>query len=141
MSIPFIRIMFPEALIIHIKRDPLDTLFSCYATLFDSGNLWTYHPDNLKQYYQSYLNLMARWRSISDFIEISYEELVGQPEEVIHNILEAGGFEWQEECLHFHKGSRSVATASALQVRKPLYKSSIGRGMKFAEYLRDWNFL
>ena len=137
--IGLIYLTLPQARIIHVRRDPRDTCLSCYSWLFESGLEFTYDLGELGRYYRAYEAMMAHWRAVlpeGAMLEVQYEALVGNFEEEARRILEHCGLEWDERCLEFHKTKRRVRTASAVQVRQPLYKSSIGRWQPYKEQLR-----
>jgi hypothetical protein len=105
----------------------MDTCFSCYQQNFSTGQLFSNNLTDLGNYYRLYQDLMSHWNSLfpSDIYELSYEKTVEDPEASIRDLLEFCELEWQDDCLSFHANKRQVKTASALQVRKPIYKSSL----------------
>ncbi len=126
----FIHLMLPNARFIHTHRDPCDTALSCFATLFTSGLDYTYDLAELASYYRGYRAMMEHWRSVLPrdvMLEVAYEHVVDDLEGETRRILAYCGLEWDDACLAFHKTERSVRTASAAQVRQPLYRSSVGR--------------
>jgi hypothetical protein len=131
--------IFPRARIIHCRRDPLDTCFSAYTKLF-VGNLgFTYDLGELGRYYRSYHALMAHWRRVlpgSVFLEIDYETLVSEPEDETRRMLDFLELPWNDSCLRFFDTGRTVGTSSFAQVRRPLYRSSIGRAHPLARHLQ-----
>jgi Flp pilus assembly protein TadD len=122
-----IRLALPNAKIIHCTREAMDTCFSCYQQNFSTGQLFSNNLTDLGNYYRLYQDLMSHWNSLfpSDIYELSYEKTVEDPEASIRDLLEFCELEWQDDCLSFHANKRQVQTASALQVRKPIYKSSL----------------
>ena len=133
-----IHLALPNARIIHARRDPLDTCFSCFSKLFLDGLAYTYDTAELGRYYCAYSELMSHWRNVlpSDtMLDVQYEELVGDLEAQARRIVAYCGLEWDARCLDFHKTKRQVRTASLTQVRQPIYKSSIGRARLFEERL------
>jgi tetratricopeptide (TPR) repeat protein len=133
-----IHTALPQARIIHVMRDPADTCLSCFTKLFDTGQEFTYNLGELGRYYVAYARLMRHWRTVLPehaFIEISYETLVADLEEQTRRLLSFCGLAWDPACLAFHTTQRVVQTASATQVRKPLYTSSIGRAAAFQNHL------
>jgi tetratricopeptide (TPR) repeat protein len=132
--IGLIRLILPNARIIHAMRDPMDTCVSCYSHLFNSGIYFSYDLGELGRYYRRYQELMDHWRAVLDpgaMLEVSYEELVDDVEGQSRRLMEYCGLAWDERCLEFHKTTRSVKTASAVQVRKPLFRSSFQRWQKY----------
>jgi tetratricopeptide (TPR) repeat protein len=137
-NLGFIHVCFPRAAIVHVRRDPRDTCFSCFATLFNETYEFSYALDSLGHYYRLYESLMAHWRRVlgaERIIEVEYEKLVADPETECRRLLAALGLGWDSACLAFHKTRRRVATASLHQVRQPLYSSSVGRWRHFERHL------
>jgi tetratricopeptide (TPR) repeat protein len=121
---------FPRARIIHCRRDPLDTCFSAYTKLF-VGNLgFTYDLRELGLYYRDYHALMAHWRRELPgevLLEVDYESLVAEPERTSRRLLDFVGLAWHDDCARFFDNNRPVRTASLIDVRRPVYRSSVGR--------------
>ncbi len=135
----WIPLMLPQAKIIHIRRDPLDTCFSCFSTFFAEGHEYTYDQTQLGRQYERYRRWMAHWRAVlpaGRMLELDYETLVADLEGVGRAVLAHIGLAWHPDCLRFHRNARNVQTASRSQVRKPLYASSIGRWRPFERQLR-----
>jgi len=138
ISIGMIRLVFPNARIIHCTRDPRDTCISMFRTFFPSGgHHFSYNLDVLREYHSLYEKLMDHWYSLfsDSIIETNYETLVRNPEHEIRQLLRRVGLEFEPECLDFHKTARMVRTASAGQVRKPIFTSSIGTWERYKPYL------
>jgi tetratricopeptide (TPR) repeat protein len=136
---PLIWLAFPNARMIHVRRDPLDTCFSCYATIFSGTNIpHAYDLGELGRYYVAYAAMMERWRALlpaDRFLEVHYERLVDDFEAEARRLIEFCGLPWDAASLTFHEVPRVVRTASAAHVRRPLYGTSIGRGRRFAAHL------
>ena len=133
-----IHMCLPNSTIIHCRRDPRDTLFSCYSLLFAGGNEWSYDWQDLLGYWRDHERLMAHWKAVlpvGRVLEVSYEDLVGDLEAVSRQIVAHCNLEWDGVCLDFHKSPRPVRTASVTQVREPIYSRSIGRWKPFARQL------
>jgi tetratricopeptide (TPR) repeat protein len=133
-----IHLALPESRIIHIKRDPLDTCYSCYALSFGGDIGFAYKQEELGRYYMAYEALMAHWRRVlpdGAFLEVEYEELVNNFPEQAQRLIKYCGLEWDPRCLQFHETKRTVLTASTSQVRRPMYKSSIGRARPYTGQL------
>jgi tetratricopeptide (TPR) repeat protein len=133
-----IRLALPNARIIHVRRDPVDTCFSCYFTLFASGLGFSNDLVDLGRYYRGYLALMAHWRTMlpeGAMLEVQYEKLVADIDGEARKLIDYCGLSWDARCLAFHETVRPVETASTLQVRRPLYKSSVGRATPYAPWL------
>lgn len=134
-----IALVFPRATLIHSTRHPLDTCFSCFATPLTVAHDYSTSLANLVVAYRAYRELMSHWKSVlgERVIEMPYERVVTEPESESRRLIAATGLEWDQGCLKFYEGKRSVVTASASQVRRPLYDSSIGRWKKFEPYLSE----
>jgi tetratricopeptide (TPR) repeat protein len=125
-----IHLALPHATIIHTVRDPIDTCVSCFSRLFTEVNSQTYDLAELGRYYRYYQALMAHWHRVlptGRILDVSYEETVADLEGAARRILGHCGLPWDPRCLDFHLTERVVRTASATQVRQPVYTSSVGR--------------
>lgn len=129
--------MFPNAKIIHCKRHPLDNCLSCFLTWFHTGQYFTYDLKELGAYYQAYDKLMKHWQQVLPvpMLDVQYEDLIAKPEEISRQIISYCGLEWDPQCLAFHENTRSVHTASDLQVKQPIYTSSVGRWHCYEKHL------
>ena len=126
-----IHLAFPNARFVHVVRDPIDTCLSCYATKF-GGNRQPYSYDlyELGSYYRLYEDLMEHWRAVikpNAILKVRYEDLVQDLRGQTEGLLAHAGLDWWEGCLSFEKNPNPVSTASAGQVRQPIYLSSIRR--------------
>jgi tetratricopeptide (TPR) repeat protein len=120
----------PGAKIVHTRRDAVDSCLSIYSKLFSAEMGYAYDLGEIGRYWRAYEDLMAHWRAVlpeGSFLDIDYEALVADQEGQTRRLLEFCGLEWDEACLQFHRTDRPVRTASAAQVRKPLYSSAVGR--------------
>jgi tetratricopeptide (TPR) repeat protein len=125
-----IHLALPNARLIHMRRDPVDTCLSCFSLLFGGDQLFAYDLAELGRFYRAYEKLMAHWRQVLPsgvMLEVRYEELVDDFERQAHAILAHCDLEWNDACRDFYNTERPVHTASAAQVRQPLYRSSVGR--------------
>lgn len=133
-----IHLALPNARIIHVVRDPIDTCVSCYFRLF-TGNLnHTYDLAELGRFYRRYQTLMNHWRAVlpaGRMLDVRYEELVGDLETASRRVVAHCGLEWDPDCLRFHETDRRVRTASAIHVRQEIYRSSIGRWRDYRPWL------
>lgn len=132
-----IAILFPGARVIHCVRDPLDTCLSCYTTRLGPGHAYSATLDGLAAYYRSYRRLMAHWRSALDLPihDVTYEQLVAEPEAESRRLVAFLGLPWHDACLRPHQSTRLTRTASREQVRRPVYTSSVGRWRLFRREL------
>jgi tetratricopeptide (TPR) repeat protein len=138
LYIALIRLALPDSRIVHLRRHPLDSCYAMYKTLFRMGYPFSYSLEDLGHYYLAYHQLMAHWReTIPDaFIDIDYESLVHHQEETSRNLVEYCGLAWEPACLEFHKNDAPAATASAAQVRRKVYNTSVNRWREFEAQLQ-----
>lgn len=139
MQIGLMNALFPNARIIHCRRDPLDTCVSCFTTLFKSGQSFSYDLKELGEFYGLYEDLMNYWYEVlppGAIIDVQYENLAHNPENEARRLIDHLGMEWNSECLKFQDTKRPVRTASMYQVRQPMYQSSIGRWRLYGEHLQ-----
>jgi tetratricopeptide (TPR) repeat protein len=125
-----IHLALPNAKIIHTIRDPLDTCMSCFSKLFTAEQNYAYDLGELGRYYRAYERLMAHWRRVlpaGRILDVRYEDVVADLEQQARRIIGYCGLPWDDRCLSFHETDRPVRTASATQVRQPIYTSAIGR--------------
>lgn len=133
-----IHLMLPNARIVHCRRNALDTCLSCYTKPFVGELGFAYDLRELGLYYRHYERLMAHWRALlppACFLEVDYETLVEDLEGQGRRLVDFCGLEWNQACLSFYQTPRQVLTASATQVREPLYRTSVGRWKSYARYL------
>jgi tetratricopeptide (TPR) repeat protein len=134
-----IHLALPSARIIHIRRDPLDTCVSCYSLLFTGSQPFAYDLAELGRYYRGYETVMEHWHRVLPpgvMMDVRYEDLVEDIEGIARGVLQHCGLEWEDTCRNFHDTKRTVRTASLMQVRKPLYRSSLGGWRRYAKYLK-----
>ncbi|MBF0164204.1 MAG: sulfotransferase [Magnetococcales bacterium] len=134
-----IRLMLPNARIIHAVRSPLDTCLSIYQSKFITPSLrWTFDLAEIGHYYRMYKALMDHWHRVmaGQILEVRYEALIQNQEQQTRRMLEHCGLEWEEGCMRFHETRRSVRTASLSQVTRPMYGNSVGRWQHYGEMLR-----
>ncbi len=140
LMVGMIRLVFPKARIVHCTREGRDTCLSMFKTFFPSGgHHFSYDMAELAAYYRIYAALMDHWISLfSDtIIDANYERLVLDPETEIRDLLTACDLDFDADCLTFHKTRRVVRTASAAQVRKPIYTSAIGGWKNYAPFFPE----
>ena len=136
--IGLIHLALPKARIVHVMRDPLDTCLSCFARLFSAEQNHTYDLGELGRHYRKYAELMAHWRAVlpeGRMLEVRYEDVISDLDGSARRIIAHCGLDWSEDCLAFHKNKRQVKTASASQVRLPIYKTAQGRARAYRQYL------
>ena len=119
----------PNARIIHLRRDPMDNCYAMYKTLFQMGYPYSYSLQDLGTYYSAYHDLMAHWRKElpGRILDVDYELLVAEQEAQSRRLIAHCGLDWEEACFDFHRNDSATATASAAQVRRPIYRSSVAK--------------
>ncbi len=134
----WISLLFPKAKIIHCSRHPLDTCLSIYFQYFTGEHPYAYDLSEIGIYYREYERIMAHWRKAlpASIHEIKYEDLLNDQATNTRKLIDFLELEWDDACLSFQKNSRAVFTASAWQVRQPIYNKSVGRWRNYEEYLR-----
>lgn len=138
LHLGLIHLALPNAKIIHIRRNPVDTCLSCYSKLFTTGQQFSYNLAELGRFFRRYAKLMAHWRSIlpaGTILEVAYEDLVDDPEGQARRMIGHCGLHWDDGCLSFYQNGRPVLTASAVQVRTPVFRSSLQRWRKYEGFL------
>lgn len=133
-----IHSIFPNARIIYMQRDPIDTCLSCYFQQFSLGMTFTTDLSDLAHYYKEHRRLMVHWREVlppGTILDVPYEELVTDQEGWTRRILEFLALEWTERCLDFQETNRAVVTSSFWQVRQKIYKNSVLRWRNYEKFL------
>ena len=122
-----IALSLPAARLIHVKRHPMAVCLAMYKTLFKQGYPFSYNFGEIAQYYMAYRALMTHWQGLfpGRIFEVHYEELVRSPREQSEAMLQFCDLKWEDSCLQFHTSTYPSTTASASQVRRPLYQSSL----------------
>ena len=137
--IGFILTAFPEAKIVHMKRDARAICWSIYKSNFrNTGNGYSYNFDDLAGFYGLYTDLMDFWHQLfpDRIYDMCYEDLTTNQEEETRKLLEYCELEWDDNCLNFHNSKRAVKTASALQVRQKMYQGSSEAWKKYEVHLK-----
>jgi tetratricopeptide (TPR) repeat protein len=133
-----IHSVFPNARIIYMQRDPIDTCLSCYFQKFALSLNFTIDLSDLADYYREHRRLMTHWRAVlppGTIMDVPYEELVTDQEGWTRKILDFLGLEWDERVLNFHQTKRAVVTASFWQVRQKIYQSSVHRWRNYEKFV------
>jgi tetratricopeptide (TPR) repeat protein len=136
LNVGMIRILFPNAKIMHCRRDPRDTCFSIFKNLFGQF-AYTFDLKELGHYYNEYAALMKHWETVMPGVmhTVQYESMVNAQEKTTRELLDACGLEWDSTCLDFHKHDRAIPTISATQARQPVYRSSMNAWKAYEEML------
>jgi tetratricopeptide (TPR) repeat protein len=130
LRVGMIHQMFPNAIILDCLRNPIDTCLSCYRQLFTEGNETLYDLAQIGRAYVRYRRVMEHWDRVlpGRVIKVEHEKLAADPDGQIHWLItDVCKLEWEPACLRFHESPGAVRTASAAQVRRPVFQSSIGR--------------
>lgn len=138
LHLGLIELLFPNAVVLHCRREPLDTAVSCYFQNFLRLELsFTNNLLHIGEYYTEYERMMAHWKSALSIplMDLRYEDLVAEPESTMRRLTEFLGISWEPACLRFYEQERLVNTASYDQVRKPIYAHSVGRSAHYGQFL------
>lgn len=132
-----IHLALPGARIIHMRRNPMDSCYAIYKTLFRAGYPFSYSLQEVGRYYLAYRGLMDHWNDVipDAFLSVDYESVVADQRGETQRILDYLGLDWEDACMAFHRQQGAAATASAAQVRRPVYSSSVGLWRKYAKQL------
>ncbi len=133
-----IHLALPKARIIHCRRSPMDTCLSIFKNYFAaSGLAFSYDLTELGEYYRLYQQLMRHWDEVMPgaILTLDYEALVADPETETRKLIAHCGLDWDDACLAFHTSKRVVNTASAHQVRRPIYNSSVKLAERYGDAL------
>jgi tetratricopeptide (TPR) repeat protein len=135
----FLHGALPQAKIIHLERNPIDTCLSIFFQHFSASLGFATDLEDLAHYYLQHRRLLAHWRAVLPpgvMLDVPYESLVNDPEAWTRKILEFIGLGWDPRCLDFHRNPRPVVTASAWQVRQPIYRGAVGRWQNYRPYIK-----
>jgi tetratricopeptide (TPR) repeat protein len=137
LHIGLIKAMMPEARIVHTVRHPLDNILSVYFLHLDPGMAYALDLEDAAHWYGQYRRLMRHWKSLypEDIFDLDYDALVADPKPHIEALLTFCALGWDDACLDFHMADNVVKTASAWQVREPLYRRASGRWRHYARHL------
>ena len=133
-----IHCVFPNARIIYVQRDPLDTCLSCYFQPFGGVHSFTLDLADLAHYYREHRRLVDHWRAVlpaGTLLEVRYADLVQDRDKWSRRILDFIGLEWNERCAEFHTVARPVLTSSFWQVRQKMYSSSLERWRHYEKFV------
>ena len=138
LYVGLIHLALPNARIVHVQRDPMDTCYAVYKNLFVDAYPFSYDLEELARYYVAYDGLMKHWHAaLPDVMHaVRYEDLVSNVDSEARRLVDYCGLDWQPACLDFHKLDDASTTASAAQVRRPVYQSSVGRWRDYEQQLQ-----
>ena len=133
----FIQAAFPDARVIHCRRQAEDAFISCYMLQFVGQMSYTNDFESMACVMRASERVMEHWQEVLDIpiMTVQYEDVVNDPEPNMRELVEFAGLEWEDTCAEFYKQDRVAMTASVYQVRKPIYKDSLSRAEKFSGHL------
>ena len=137
-SLGLIHAALPNAHIIHLRRNPIDTCLSIYFQHFKGSHAYANDLQALALYYREYERLMQHWHGtlpVGTILDVPYEALVDEQEEWTRKMLAFIDLPWDARCLDFHRTNRNVVTASKWQVRQKISKASVGRWRNYKAFL------
>jgi len=137
LHLGLVRLLYPKAKIIYVKRDPRDTCLSCYFSNFPPSHSYTSELATLARFHNAFNKLMSHWQEVlgASIYTIQYEDLVTDQEKQTESLLDFCKLSHDPNCLDYHRTARIVRSASNWQVRQPMYTSSIGRWKKYKAQL------
>lgn len=135
-AVPLIARLFPQSIIVHVRRDPLETCLSIYRQEFNKHWAFAHRLEDIGHFYGHYARLVAHWeRKFPDrFVTVQYESFAADFENAAPTLLKQCGLAWESACLDFQKAPRAIATFSAVQARGPVTVAN-GRALRYANHL------
>jgi len=141
LYVGFIKLILPNSKIINCYRNSKDNCLSIFKNQFSSGKIkFAYNMNEIVEYYNIYIDLMKHWKKLlPDFVyDLNYETLVSNTQIEVKKLLRYCNLSWNNDCLNFHDNRRLVKTASDIQVRNKIYRSSIDSWKNYEKYLNDY---
>ena len=138
LQLGLIHAVFPNARIIHVRRNPVDNCLSIFFQNFNCMHSYSFDMEELVSHYREYQRMMAHWARVlpaDRFFEFDYETLVADQENMSRKLIEFCGLEWDEACLRYYEDGRAVKTPSLHQVRQKIYSSSVERWRNYEPHL------
>ena len=128
----------PDAVFLHVTRDPIDVCFSNLCELFAGPYAYSYQQSEMASHYLNYRNLMKRWKRDhpEKILDVSYEDLVRDSRSTLSKVVEFCGLDWDDTMLDGRGYASVAATASAIQVREPVHSRFVGRGRRYERFLQ-----
>lgn len=138
LYVPLIFKALPNAKIVHLVRDPMDSCFSSYKQLFAEAYFHSYSLYEMARHHVRYHRLMAYWRELlpGRFLDVEYEEVVNDLDSNARRIIDYLELPWEDACLEFHRQTQAVTTASSVQVREKVHTRSVGRWRKYENQMQ-----
>ncbi|MGK0498393.1 MAG: tetratricopeptide (TPR) repeat protein [Oceanicoccus sp.] len=133
-----IHLALPNAKIINLQRNPMDTCYAVYKQLFKDAYPFSYSLNELGHYYVAYQQLMDHWNTVIPGVihTVNYEDIVANTESEARKLVNYCGLDWQDQCLRFYENKQASTTASATQVRRPIYNSSVGKWRRYEKKMQ-----
>lgn len=130
--------ILPKARVVHCMRNPMDSCFSNFSHNFASVISFSRKLEDLGHHYRDYRRIMEHWKKVLplEIMELRYEDMIADSEGMSKKLIEFVGLEWDPACLEFQKTERRVKTASTVQIRQPIYSSSVARWRNYEELLK-----
>ena len=144
MMLGLTHALFPNARLIHCRRNALDTAISIYTTYFHEPVNIAHDPATIVFFYKEYLRMMDHWRKVlppDRFMEIDYEEIVADREAATRKLIAFCGLEWDDACLHHERNKGAIMTPSWWQARQPVYTTSVARWKNYEPWLGEFKKL
>ena len=128
----------PKASIVHLMRDPMDTCYAIFKTMFINAYHFAYQLQELAEYFIAYRRMMDHWHAVMPgvILDVRYEDLVSDPQTQSRRLLSHCGLPWEDDVLEFHRSTKASTTASTVQVRRPIYRSSVQKWRNFTRELQ-----
>jgi tetratricopeptide (TPR) repeat protein len=138
LYVGLIHLALPNAKIINLKRSPLDTCYAIYKQLFVDAYPFSYDLEELGRYFVAYHQLMEHWHTVLPGVvhTVEYEKLVGDIETESRQLIEFCDLDWQPQCLKFYENKEASTTASTVQIRQPIYQSSVGKWRDYEKQMQ-----
>jgi tetratricopeptide (TPR) repeat protein len=133
----FITRLLPNAVIVHVRRNPVETCLSVYRQEFNKNWTFTHRLADIAEYYVRYARLVAQWERVlppEKFFTIQYEDFVADFANAAPKLVQACGLEWEPQCLEFQKSARPIATFSTVQARSAVALGN-GRALRYEKFL------
>ncbi len=137
LYVGFIHLILPNAKIIDARRHPMACCFSGYKQHFARGQHYTYSLEEIGRYYAKYVELMAHMDRVlpGKIHRVIYEQMIEDTEREVRSLLDYCGLPFEDACLRFYENERAVRTASAYQVRKPIFREGLDQWRHFEPWL------
>ncbi|HWG65828.1 MAG TPA: sulfotransferase [Rhodanobacteraceae bacterium] len=137
MLLGLIHRALPQAPILHMVRDPMDVCFSNYKALFGESYPYSYEKNALAAHYVQYRALMQHWHATMPgrVLDVSYSELVRDPEAVLPSVFAHCGLRWVADCNDLTRNTGAVNTLSSAQIREPIHTRTLGEWRRYERQL------